>query len=281
MKRIGNFVKSFLPILLYLIIEVAVTVVLMILFGVVHFAQNPGESGIASYLISLSSDTDFTQITSVIFALLIILIFGRWYRRVFVRPLRKKERKYWSGVSMQIVISLIFLAFGLQYVAQIVTELVTTLNPAWMTAYEEILENAGYTSVTPLLLVYSIVLAPACEELTFRGLTYRFARRALPFWGANILQALLFGLLHMNVVQGVYAFVIGLFFGWICRTGHSIKYTIALHMLFNALGTLFSATFELTTSISKAGFYAFGLLLTFFGMFLFHREFAKRNRERN
>ena len=60
-----------------------------------------------------------------------------------------------------------------------------------------------------MLAVYTIILAPVGEELVFRGLTYRFARKALPFWGANILQAALFGVMHLNLFQGLYAFFLG------------------------------------------------------------------------
>jgi hypothetical protein len=41
----------------------------------------------------------------------------------------------------------------------------------------------------------------------------------MPFWVANILQAVLFGIYHMNPLQGIYAFFIGLFLGYVCHKG--------------------------------------------------------------
>ena len=55
-----------------------------------------------------------------------------------------------------------------------------------------------------ILVLYSVLIGPVCEELIFRGLTLKYAKRAMPFWVANFLQALLFGVFHMNMIQDVY-----------------------------------------------------------------------------
>lgn len=54
------------------------------------------------------------------------------------------------------------------------------------------------------------------------------------FWLANIVQAFIFALLHMNITQGVYTFFMGLIFGWVAwRTG-KLRYSILLHFTLNA-----------------------------------------------
>lgn len=279
MNRIGNFFRSFLPFILYVVIQLAVMIVMMVVYGIYHFATNPDATGIFSYLMGLSTDQSFLQMVSIVFSLITIFIFSFWYKHVFVRPLRSRPKKYWTGISVQIIFALVFLAFGLQYVAQLLTGIVAMLRPEWMAAYQDIMNRAGYSSVSILLAIYTIILAPVAEELAFRGLTYRFARKAFPFWGANILQALLFGVIHMNMIQGIYAFALGLFLGWVCRTGHSIKYSILLHIFFNILGCLFSGFFEFTTALNDYAFYAAGVALTVFALIIFSREFAQRNRQ--
>lgn len=279
MNRVGNFFRSFLPFILYFVIQLAVTVVLMVVYGIHHFATDPGADGIFSYLMGLTTDQSFLQMVSVIFSFIAIFIFSFWYKHVFVRPLRSRPKKYWTGISVQVVFAIIFLAFGLQYVAQLLSGIVAMLRPDWMAAYQSTMIQAGYSSVSILLAIYTIILAPIAEELVFRGLTYRFARKALPFWGANILQALLFGIMHMNMIQGIYAFALGLFLGWICRTGHSIKYSILLHICFNILGCLFSGFFEFTTALNDYAFYGVGVALTVFALIIFYREFALKNRQ--
>lgn len=279
MNRVGNFFKSFLPFILYFVIQIAVTILMMIVYGIRHFATDPDGSGIFSYLMGLSNDQGFLQMVSIVFSIIAVFVFSFWYKHVFVRPFRSRPKKYWTGISAQVIFAIVFLAFGLQYVAQLLSGIVAMLRPDWMASYQDIMMQAGYSSVSVLLAIYTILLAPVAEELVFRGLTYRFARKALPFWGANILQALLFGIMHMNMIQGIYAFALGLFLGWVCRTGHSIKYSILLHIAFNILGCLFSGFFEFTTALSDYAFYGVGIALTVFALIIFYREFAQRNRQ--
>lgn len=82
----------------------------------------------------------------------------------------------------------------------------------------KLMETAGLDSDIGLFMfIYAVILGPVCEELVFRGVTMRLVRRALPFWAANLMQAVLFGIFHMNWIQGIYAFVLGLVLGWICE----------------------------------------------------------------
>ena len=121
--------------------------------------------------------------------------------------------------------------------------------PQWLQQYEDLLKTAGLdSSITLPMLLYSVLLAPVCEELIFRGTTMHLARRALPFWLANTMQALLFGLFHMNWIQGIYAFALGLVLGYVCEKGGSIYYSILLHILFNLWGTVISTLLPMPSS---------------------------------
>ena len=112
---------------------------------------------------------------------------------------------------------------GSQFFCDFLTTVVSTIVPRWLEQYKELLENAGLDdNIGPLLLLYSVLLGPICEELIFRGVTLRLARKALPFWFANLFQAVLFGIYHMNWIQGIYAFAFGILLGYICEKGGSI-----------------------------------------------------------
>ena len=52
------------------------------------------------------------------------------------------------------------------------------------------------------------------------------------------MQAALFGLFHLNWIQGIYAFALGIVLGYVCERGGSIYYSMGLHLLFNLWGTL-------------------------------------------
>ena len=74
--------------------------------------------------------------------------------------------------------------------------------------------------------------------LVFRGVILKKARDIMPFYAANIVQAILFGLIHSNMIQCLYAFPVGILFGYITRRYRSIIPSIVLHALLNGYSVL-------------------------------------------
>lgn len=86
------------------------------------------------------------------------------------------------------------------------------------------------------------ILGCVVEELSMRGVSYGRMKR---YWGkkrAMILSALVFGIYHMNVVQGVYTFVLGLFFVWVYERYESLWASIIAHMSANLFVILLGST---------------------------------------
>jgi uncharacterized protein len=96
----------------------------------------------------------------------------------------------------------------------------------------------------PALLVAAILIAPAGEEIMFRGFIFRgWARSNRSMWPAIVVISLLWAALHIQydwtgVLQ---IFVIGLFLGWMRWRSGSTLLTFFLHALFNLEGTLETA----------------------------------------
>ncbi len=85
--------------------------------------------------------------------------------------------------------------------------------------------------------LFAVLLAPIMEELAFRKLLMD-RMRTIDRPGSILFSALAFGLFHGNLGQFFYAFGVGLLFGSIyARTGR-IRYTIILHVVVNAIGSL-------------------------------------------
>ena len=88
-----------------------------------------------------------------------------------------------------------------------------------------------------LQILVTVILAPIVEELIFRRI---MISRMHPYGErlAVVVSALMFGLFHGNVSQFFYAFAVGLVFGYVyLRTG-KVRYTIALHMFVNFMGSV-------------------------------------------
>ena len=76
------------------------------------------------------------------------------------------------------------------------------------------------------------VLPGVVEEFIFRGLLYTEYRRRRT-WGAIMASGVLFGLMHMNLNQFCYAFVIGILFCMVYEATGSLLAPMLIHMVYN------------------------------------------------
>src|SRR5262249_14667853 len=73
------------------------------------------------------------------------------------------------------------------------------------------------------------ILAPALEEMLFRGIILRSFLNQYSRWKAILLSAALFGLAHMNLYQFVGGMAVGILLGWIYERSRSVYPCILLH----------------------------------------------------
>ncbi len=117
---------------------------------------------------------------------------------------------------------------------------------------------------TPSMLIYACIVGPIMEELMFRGFLLKRAR----LFGdrtAVVYTAVMFGLMHGNISQFLYATAIGLIFGYVAVKTNSIRYTILLHIAVNSFSSLIA--FGETMAYGAGGeilsmLYLIGVLLT-------------------
>jgi membrane protease YdiL (CAAX protease family) len=84
------------------------------------------------------------------------------------------------------------------------------------------------------------IIVPIVEEIMFRGMVSHELKpvfRALP---AIAIQGALFGIYHMNLIQGLYAAPLGIFFGYIAYKSRSIWPAVAAHIAMNSLSLILS-----------------------------------------
>lgn len=201
------------------------------------------------------------------------------------RPLGGGVRSAWKRIACVIVIGL-----ALQVVVGYVTDAVLSLLPEVAADYSELVEETGMGDTGYLAVLTTVLGAPFCEELLVRGIIFEFSLRAFnpqcrPLWkrrrranaqdgaivpwaapstwgvaAAIMLQAAVFGFMHMNWVQGCYAGAAALIFGWVLVTTGKLRYTILLHFAFNAgsylMGLLWfvSTPLDVAVTVAIAGF---------------------------
>lgn len=195
-----------------------------------------------------------------------LAVFLPWWLHLrpvsFARTRRPRGRAGAAAVTLR-VLSIAILGIGMQMAISYLLTYLLPLAPQLDAEYAEVINDPVTSEFTLLSVIVLAVGAPVSEELACRGVIFEFALRALNpghaprwrdrswrrltgapepvlppvpparFWAANAVQALLFGVLHMNLVQGLYAFVMGLVLGWVVwRTGH-LGYSIGLHLVVN------------------------------------------------
>lgn len=87
----------------------------------------------------------------------------------------------------------------------------------------------GYVSIC--------LFAPLVEEIVFRGAVLRQLLQEMPGrqWLAIVISALLFSIVHMNPAQMPFAFVAGIFLGWIYSRTGSIVPGVLYHWVNNSV----------------------------------------------
>lgn len=99
------------------------------------------------------------------------------------------------------------------------------------TAHSDSILSAGML----LAVIYTVFIAPLCEELVFRGLMISSLEGGMKKPVAVLVTAVLFSLVHLpSLIALGYTFLLGLILGFVYIKTKSLLPCILLHMAFNA-----------------------------------------------
>lgn len=96
--------------------------------------------------------------------------------------------------------------------------------------------NNLFESLNPVVILYVSVLGPVIEEYIFR---WKLLNRLRPLGekAAILFSALMFGLMHGNLSQILYATAIGVVLGYVSVKTGRLKYNCILHIMVNSYST--------------------------------------------
>lgn len=208
--------------LVYLLARGLLSLLVSALMGLAH----PGAS--------LAKPLGFSGVSTALFQLLIglgaivlTLVFLLKFTRLKTKDLRIMLPAPWSpGFCLPVFL-------GVANLANLAGALINRLTGSPATS--EMLPSGG-----PELLVQFLALCvmPAiAEELLFRG-AFQGLMRPCGSAAAIFAPALLFGVLHLDLAQGLTAFACGVFLGWLAERSGSILPGMLLHLVNNALAFL-------------------------------------------
>ena len=208
--------------LVYLLARGLLTLLVSALMGLAH----PGAS--------LAKPLGFSGVSTALFQLLIglgaivlTLVFLLKVTRLKTKDLRIMLPAPWSpGFCLSVFL-------GVANLANLAGALINRLTGSPATS--EMLPSGG-----PELLMQFLALCvmPAiAEELLFRG-AFQGLMRPCGSAAAIFAPALLFGVLHLDLAQGLTAFACGVFLGWLAERSGSILPGMLLHLVNNTLAFL-------------------------------------------
>ena len=263
--------------------DIALSVVLFSVLGAV--------SALTGYPID-NLDIQWFQAAAQTASFLMALLWWRylWPRSFMARQQGERPFGGGAGAAWKRIVCVVVIGLSMQVVISYLCDGVPSLLPEVAADYSELVEETGMGDTSYLAVLTTVIGAPFCEELLVRGIIFEFSLRAFnpqchPLWkrrrrvnaqdgaivpwaapsawgvaAAIVLQAAVFGFMHMNWVQGCYAGVAGLIFGWVLVTTGKLRYTILLHFAFNAgsylMGLLWfvSTPLDLVVTVGIAGF---------------------------
>lgn len=152
----------------------------------------------------------------------------------------------------------------------------------------------SYLTSNPLWMnILFIALIPAvCEEYLFRGLLFHGYKKRNPY-KAMLMSSLLFGLIHMNVNQFIYAFVMGCILCMLVYATGTVLSSMIAHFIFNGINVVISYYFQYimkefetveqkTVTLSAADYviaYGIQICIAAFGLVLAYSLFKSICRE--
>ncbi len=140
-------------------------------------------------------------------------------------------------------------------------------------SHGEIMESIIPAEGNFLLIFLSIAIAvPLFEEVMHRGIIYQQLKKGLPLPLAIFSQALIFGIFHLNWLQGTYAFLGGIVLALLYEYTKSLWAPILMHMGWNATSLFIPSIYS--------NWVLGGIMIFSLGMLISLLKKMKENRDR-
>lgn len=205
----------------------------------------------------------FNQYDGYILAIsfMIGLLFVKKFRqKEFKNDLLEEKKKMNKATFM----NLFFVLFMGQFLFMAASEVSEFILNCFGLSIANAIDSATMQSDSLSMILYGSFFAPVVEEIVFRGAVCK----SLSKYGktfAIVVSATLFGIMHGNIFQGLFAFYMGLVLGYVSLE-YSLKWTILFHFLNNfGFGVLVDGGLSLLGD-QLAAIVSFGLLFIIFGI---------------
>lgn len=245
MRKRGNPWRCITPVLVYLILQSLVSsVVIMAYYVKQGFFSQSGVSAeeLMNQIVSstLANMNVLSYIAMIVGYVILIPIFWYMYRKDLAQD---QVMGYETRRKMQVPPVMYGILIAAGAVSCLAASNMISMS-GLVGSSENYAEAAGtlYSTGPVLELIGLGILAPIAEEFLFRGLVYRRFKEFNTVIWSMIWASLVFALLHGNMVQGIYAFIMGFLLCYVYERYQSLLAPVVMHMASNLVAVTASET---------------------------------------
>lgn len=224
--------------------------IILLLAGFVFFSEL-----LAAKLIQI-----YGQIKNQRFDIKYQLLLGQVIRGILIIPIIYKRSRKTPYIKVSIkkdFWKMIVIGFGVFSLGNIIVSiLLYSLKdlPSITRTLETLDEVSNLSSGFFLTFIVIVILAPITEELIFRGILFEEINRLFDYKFAIFSTALLFGIYHFNILQGVNTFAMAIILAIVYYYRKNILDSILIHMVNNFLALILTINQNLSILIFMMGF---------------------------
>lgn len=175
---------------------------------------------------------------SIVVSLIALVVAGIFMFFIYRRDLFHTTASYVYGKPLIFVLAVV-LAILASHGLSILISLLNLDNILGSYAQAE----SNIFSASPVIVIIrAVIIVPIAEELTFRGLMFNRANAWLGFWPAALISSAAFGLYHMNLAQGIYAFIFAILLCLLYDKFSNLWIPLAMHAGANAFALVLTYT---------------------------------------
>ena len=229
MKKDNIIKKIFLciyPLIFWIISQLGISII----FQMYYIFNNAGES---NYNNLVSFINENTVLILLISSIINIILFGCILLKSGLLTFNLHEKQK----DIKYILSIIFLGISFFMFSMGIIDIFNLTK--YSSSYVDTMKALSSGGI--ILNIISVgIITPISEEFMLRGIMYNNLKRYLNYKIAIILQALIFGLMHMNIIQSTYALIAGIIIGYIYEKSKSLVLSCVFHISFNISNHIFS-----------------------------------------
>ncbi len=276
-SKAGAIFWGLLVIFIYLTIVSIPQVVVMMPMMAEAVLESGGDMMLYSDILmrKMTAQADAITISTVIGTAAAVVVYVLWYFfGVYKKNLKNGTHesvlpKLKNGKSIAFIL---FGSMAAYCVTQIVMDLTMSIMPVIGEAYAETM-GAVLGGVEILGYILAVVLAPIGEEVCLRGIVMNRARKSYGLVGCMVLSGILFGVYHLNPIQGIYAIPTGIFLGFLAYKYKSVVPCMIAHFINNIFSMCLSLVSKYQDVVLLILLVVFGAVAVYLGLRIdFFRE---------